>query len=69
MNPIASIAMFEYRSQVPPSPVWSALVHSCATSSIECAMAYYGFYEILSSIDQSISEACSPGACCALDTP
>ena len=23
----------------------------------------------LSSIDQSISEACSPGACCALDTP
>ena len=22
----------------------------------------------LSSIDQSISEACSPGACCALDT-
>ena len=23
----------------------------------------------LSSIDQSISEACSPGVCCALDTP
>ena len=43
------IAMFEYRSQVPPSSsVWSALVHSCATSSIECAnMCYgYGFYEI-----------------------
>ena len=41
---------------------------------------FYGFYgswllELLSpmahlsSIDQSISEACSPGACCALDTP
>ena len=71
-------------ASVAPGGSWWLLVASAAPCGswwlLRLLVAPGGFYgswllELLapmahlSSIDQSISEACSPGACCALDTP
>ena len=61
-------------ASVAPGGSWWLLVASAASVA---SMASIGSWLLellapmahLSSIDPSISEACSPGACCALDTP
>jgi len=66
---------------VPPGGSWWLLVAPGGSWWLLVACGFCGFLWLLwllwllapmahlSSIDQSISEACSPGACCALDTP
>ena len=48
---------------------WWLLVASVASAASVASMASMAPMAHLSSIGQSISEACSPGACFALDTP
>ena len=68
-------------ASVAPGGSWWLLVASAAPGGswwlLVAPGGFYGSWLLellapmahLSSIDQSISEACSPGACCALDTP
>ena len=52
---------------VAPGGSWWLLVASVASAASMDSMAPGSYGSSI--IDQSISEACSPGACCALDTP